>query len=122
MTRQRLNFTVPLRSLLDVLQLLLRNAQARAIGIMTELLVPGVSLGNDDLVCLSYRPDLEQTIHVLEWNGLGLWHEEPDEHNAGEHHGGEKEEYTAAARSHSVEHLGREARDDKVPEPVVGYD
>lgn len=110
----------PFTSPLDMIQLLLRKGQTSTIRIMTELLISLPILLNDDLIGLTYRPDLEEAVHIFQRNRLGLRDQEPDENNAADHHGSKEEEHSSAGRTHVVEHLWREAADDEVPEPVVG--
>lgn len=60
---------------------------------------------------------LEQAVHALERDGLGLGDEEENEDGGEDHEGGEEH---VDAEAHRVEHLLGEAGDDEVPEPVVG--
>ena len=99
--------------------LLLGDVQARAIGIVPELLFPRAVLVEDDLVGLPDRLGGEQTVHALERNALGLGDEEEDEEDGKDHHGGEEEVDTAAGGAHGVEHGGGEAGDEEVLDAIV---
>lgn len=56
-------------------------------------------------------------IHDLKRDRLGLGHEEEDEECGQDHQRSEEEVHAVAP---GIEHLWGEARDDEVPEPVVG--
>lgn len=71
-----------------------------------------------DLVGLESGPDLEQLVHLLERDTLGLGNEEVDVWNGQQHQA--CEEHVDTVR-HLEEHLRCEARDEEVPEPVVRY-
>ncbi len=69
-------------------------------------------------MCLTrLQAAIKETINSLERDVLGLGDEEPDE-DGGEDHKCREEEIHAVA--HSGEHLRSEARDEEIPEPVVG--
>lgn len=74
-------------------------------------------LRHDGGVCAVDGPDLEQAVHLLERDRLGLGHQEEDEDDRDEH---ERREEEVDAVAPLLKHGGGEARDDKVPEPVVG--
>lgn len=82
---------------------------------MTEVLLVLAQLGNDLSVRISDRLDLEELIHALEGHALGLRDEEVHEHNGAKHQRC-KEEVDAVL--HLGEHLGSEAGNEEVPEPV----
>lgn len=98
--------------------LVLRNVDAYDFGIVSELFLAQAVLVENDVVRSPDRLDLEETVHALEGNALGLRQEEEDEDDGADHHRCEEEVDTAARRTHGVEHLLREAGDDEVPEPV----
>ena len=102
-----------------MLKLLLRNAQASAFSIVTELFLPRLIFIMDRGMGPGNRLDLEQAIHRLEWDTLGLWNQEVDEWDRQDHHGCEEVVDAAARLAHAVEHLRREAGDDEVPEPSI---
>ncbi len=59
---------------------------------------------------------VEESVHSLERDTLGLGHQEEDK-DGGEDHEGCEEKVDAEA--HGSEHLGGEASDKEIPEPVV---
>ena len=74
-------------------------------------------LGEDDLVRLACGEFAgEEAVHGLERDALGLGQEEPDEDDRAQHQAREEE---VDAVAHGIEHLGSEAGNDEVPEPVV---
>ena len=103
---------------LVVCVLLLRHVDAHGLRIVPELFVAHAIFVEDDVVCPPHRLDLEETIHALKGDTLGLRQKEEDEDDRADHHGREEEVDTAAGGAHGVEHLLGEARDDEIPEPV----
>lgn len=85
--------------------------------IVAELDLLGAELLDDLSVSLAHGLDLEEAVHRLEGQTLGLGNQEVDESGRHDHEGGEEE---VDAVGHGEEHLRGEARDDEVPEPVVG--
>lgn len=59
----------------------------------------------------------KESVHGLERNTLGLWHEEEDEDDGADHKSGKEEEETV---THSGEGLWGEPGNNEVPEPVGG--
>lgn len=108
-TYNRLDSTV-----LDVSNLALLEAQASALGILAEFLLGFLDLEHDDGVGLAARLDLEESVHGLERNGLGLGNEEVDENNGQQHHASEEEVDTATGLAHVEEHLRSESGNDEV--------
>ena len=84
---------------------------------MPEFLVLLPKFGNDNLVGISDRLDLEKSVHSLKGDRLSFRDQKVDEGD-GKNHKRCKEEIDAI--SHRQEHLGGESGDDEVPEPVIG--
>jgi hypothetical protein len=95
----------------------LLRRQTRPICVMPELLILQLRLLSHNRVRLPHRLYLKQPAHLLELDPFRLGHEEEDEDDAENH---ERREEEVHAVLHLQEHLGREAADDEVPEPVVG--
>lgn len=95
---------------LSILRLLLeKSALSHGLHLLQSL--------EHDPVGLVARLDLEQLIHALKRNTLGLRNEEENERYGQNHQAGEEKVHSVA---HGKEHLRREPRDDEIPEPVVG--
>ena len=82
----------------------------------SEFFLLDSKLSHQSRMGLPRRLDLKQSIHALKRNTLCLRHEEVHKED-GQDHQARKQEVDA--ETHGRESLWREARDDKVPEPVV---
>lgn len=96
------------------------DVHAVDIGIVSELLFSSTVFFQNGLVRPPHGLDGEETIHALERDTLRFGNEEEDEDDGADHHGREEEVDTASGRTHGIEHLLCEARDDEVPEPIRG--
>jgi len=102
-----------------MLHLLLRNIQASALRIVTELCLPCRIFLVDHVVRPVYRLDGKETVHGFQRDAFGFGDEEVDERNRENHHGGEQVEHAASGGTHSVEHLRRKACDYEIPKPEL---
>jgi hypothetical protein len=98
------------------LQLVFGDRNSSTLGIVPELLILILELGHDCAVCHSDWLDLEESVHCLEWDRLGLGDQEVDKRNGEDH---EASEEKVDSVSHGKEHLWCESADNEVPEPVV---
>lgn len=69
------------------------------------------------LVCLPDRLDLEQALHLLQWDTTGLGDEEE---GVEEREEGQRREEEVHAVAHRGEHLLGEPRHEEVEQPVAG--
>lgn len=91
-----------LRSILNLHGIQLSLSETRLFNVMTETLLILAQSGNDLPVSTPDRLDLEQTVHALERNTLGLGDEEEDEEDGADHQRREEEVH---AITHGGEHL-----------------
>ena len=106
---------------LSMYVLLLRDINADHIIIVPEILFSCAVFGENGLVGPPDGLALEQAVHALKGNTLGLRYEEEDEDDGEDHHGSEEEVDTAAGGAHVVEHLRGETGDDEVLDKVVSF-
>lgn len=77
-----------------------------------EIPILHLHLREHHLMCLSRRQATrKESVHLLQWNTLGLGNEEVDEDGRADHEGG-KEHIHAVV--HGIEHLRSKAGDDEV--------
>lgn len=105
------------RGILNLLSSKLRLSEPRLLDIVAEALLVLAQRGKDLAVRAPDGLNLEQAVHALERNTLGLGDEEEDEEDREDHQRREEEVH---AVSHGGEHLRGEARDEEVPQPVGG--
>ena len=105
------------RSLLDVgrPEMVLCHIKTSSLSILPERSILSGQLFNHNLVSFANRLCVEQTIHGLKRNTLGLWDEEVYEWYRQNHQAREEEVHSVR---HLQEHLRGESGDEEVPEPV----
>jgi hypothetical protein len=84
------------RAVLDVSDLALLETETSTFCILAELGLSFLYFEHDDSVGLATRSDLEEPVHRLKRNRLGLGDEEPHKDNGKQHHAGEEEVDTTA--------------------------
>lgn len=88
-----------------------------ALDVSTEPLLLPRQLLLERLVRLPDRFDLEQALHLLQWDTTSLWDEEE---GIEEREEGQRREEEVHAVAHRGEHLFGESRHEEVEQPVAG--
>jgi hypothetical protein len=77
-----------------------------------------LQLLHNSRVRIARRSNLEQTIHLVKRHSFCLWDQEPDKSESAKCHAAEQEVHAETRLAHAVDHVWRDARDDKCPEPI----